>query len=342
MDKIVCKYCNSSNIVKYGFVEGVQRYFCNDCRRKFSANDHLYRMKTPASQVSSALDSYYKGLSINDIRDNLNQQYQNCPSSKTVYGWITKFTDEAINQFKDYHPKVGDTWIADETVLKLDGKNIWCIDIIDEDTRFLLATKLSPNRETKDIESLMKLASEKAGKAPKRVLTDGWRGYLDGIELAYGADSKHIITDPFGGDNNNTELIERWHSTLKERTKVLRGLKSIETANRFLAGFLVYYNYLRPHEWLNGSTPAERAGVSYTCKTWGDIIRLAEPQVEVLVTPAKVDILSERKPLVRPIARRTYNKAKKHEQRKLHRLATARRGRRTAQTSLTQMRGAGV
>ena len=170
--KIVCKHCQSQKVRKYGFVEGVQKYFCNDCRRKFSADDRLFKMKTPYIQVVSALDDYYKGDSINEIRDSLHTQYNNCPSSKTIYGWITKYTSEAVNQFKDYHPQVSDTWVADETVLKLDGKNYWCIDIIDVDTRFLLATKLSPNRETKDIKELLECARDRANKIPKKILTD--------------------------------------------------------------------------------------------------------------------------------------------------------------------------
>jgi transposase-like protein len=316
---ITCKYCQSDKVRKYGFVEGVQTYFCNSCHRKFKIDDRLFGMKTPYYQVSSALDDYYKGKSINDIRDSLNQHYQNCPSSKTVYGWINKFTDEAINQFKDYHPQIGGTVVADETVIKLDGKNYWCIDIIDRDTRYLLATKLSKNREANDIKALMEKARDVCGSTPKRVLTDGWKGYLDGIELAYGADAKHIVTEPFS-KGDNTEIIERWHGTLKERTKVLRGLKSVETANKFLDGFLVWYNYLRPHESLEGKTPAEVAKIEYQTKTWADIVRIAKPQIQLLTTPAKVDILSERKPLIRPITHRHYDIDKKRKQRRINRL----------------------
>ena len=104
--------------------KGKQIYFCNACHRKFSADDRLFGMKTPANQVSDAVDMYYKGMSVNDIRDNLNAQFHNNPSSKSVYKWIDKYTDEAIKQFQDYHPDVGDTWIADETVLKIGGQSL--------------------------------------------------------------------------------------------------------------------------------------------------------------------------------------------------------------------------
>jgi putative transposase len=320
---VTCKHCQSAKTRKYGFVDGVQTYFCNSCRRKFKVDDRLFKMKTPFIQVSSALDDYYKGNSINEIRDNLNIHYGNYPSSKTVYGWITKYTDEAVNQFKEYHPKVGSTWVADETVLRLHGRNYWCIDIIDRHTRFLLATKLSRNREKNDIKILMERARDRANGIPRKVLTDGWKGYVDGIELAFGANSKHIVTGPFE-DFDNTELIERWHGTLKDRTKSLRGLKSVETADKFLDGFLAWYNYMRPHESLNGQTPAEKAQVEYISKSWADVVRTAKPQIQVLTTPAKVDILSERKPIVRPITHRHYDFDEKNEQRKMLRKSRAR------------------
>ena len=138
-------------------------------------------------------------------------------------------------------------------------------------------------------------------------------------------DSKHVVTEPFAGaENDNTELIERWHGTLKDRTKSLRGLKSVETANKFLDGFVSWYNYMRPHESLNGKTPAEKAKVQYTVKAWADVIRTSKPQIQVLTTPAKVDILSEHKPPVRPITHRHYDIEKKNQQRTALRIRNAR------------------
>jgi putative transposase len=310
---ISCKYCGSKAVVKFGSYEGIQRHWCKACNRKFRANDHLFNMKTPYYQVSSALDDYFKGDSISEIRDSLHTHFNNCPSTKTIYGWITKYTNEAVSQYKDYIPQVSDTYIGDETVLKIGGKKYWCIAIIDKDTRFLLGVKLSTNRSGQDIADLLKQIKAMVGKPPKKILTDGWGGYREAIEQVYGSDSKHIVTEPFTSDPDNTELIERWNGTLKERTKSLRGLKSVESANRFLAGFLAWYNYMRPHESLNGMTPAEKAKIKYTAKSWVDIVRTSKPHSEVLTTPAKVDILSERKPLVRPITNRTYNLVRKKQ-----------------------------
>ncbi len=312
MIEVVCKYCGSLSVVKYGFAEGVQKYLCKACTRKFSADDRLYRMKTPASQVSSALSMYYSGMSINEVCDHLLAEEGNRPSTKTVYMWIDKYTQEAIECFRDYRPKVGDTWIADETVLRIDGANIWLYDIIDADTRFMLASRITTARTTEDARSLMEQAAKVAGKNPKAVVTDRNNSYLDGIELAYGSDTEHRQGGPFTlVKDDNTNLIERFHGTLKSRTKTMRGLKSLVTAQQFADGFLAFYNFLRPHEKLEGQTPAQEAGVDCPKNTWGAVILRAKPQVEVLTTPAKTVVVSEQVPLVRPIRRRTYKIGKR-------------------------------
>ena len=265
-----CKLCKSTNVRKYGLYKGVQRYFCNDCFSKFKNDDTLFHMKTPANHVSSALNMYYEGMSIKAIRRNLQQEYGNMPSTATIYEWIQKYTQYATDSIKGYEPKkIGDTWIADETVLEIDGQNVWLWDIIDDKTRYLLATRISRTRTTGDAQMLIDRAVKTAGKEPKTVITDKLASYLD---VRYGKNTEHIQSRPFAVEDN-TQKIERFHSTLKQRTKVMRGLKNIESAHDFISGWLVHYNYLRPHTALNDKTPAEVAGIDFPYENWADITR---------------------------------------------------------------------
>ncbi|MCX5994543.1 MAG: DDE-type integrase/transposase/recombinase, partial [Chloroflexi bacterium] len=159
-----------------------------------------------------------------------------------------------------------------ETVLKIDeGKDVWFWDIIDDDTRFLLASHMSVTRGTKDAEALMQKAYERAQKVPRIVYTDKLAAYLDGIELTFGADTKHRQGSPFDvGSSNN--LIERFHGTIKARTKVMRGLHNKQTAQLFMDGWLIHYNFFRPHESLKNKTPAEVAKADFPYKSWKDVV----------------------------------------------------------------------
>jgi len=272
--KITCKNCGSDGVVKYGSYKGVQRYFCKSCNRKFKDDNALFHMKVSPEFISMALSMYYSGSSISDIRNHLRQEYGYYPSKHIVFEWVDKYTSVASKQFRDTKPQVGDTWIADETVLKLD-KNIkvWFWDIIDSDTRFLIASRASLSRTTKDAQMLMDSAFKKAGKHPKEVITDKLASYLD---INYGKDAEHIQGSPFRfkETGESTSQIERFHGTIKDRTKVMRSFRNMETLRQFMDGYLVYYNYFKPNEALEGKTPAEAAKVDYQIKNWKELSQL--------------------------------------------------------------------
>lgn len=266
-----CKYCQSENVIKYGTYGDTQYYWCKDCQRKFASTDTIPKMHYTTSQVADALNMYYEGMSLNEIRRNFIQQHGDYISDVSAYNWVRRFTELAVKEADKRIPKVGSVWVADETVVDIDGKNVWFWDIIDAKTRFLIASYMSHTRTSKDAEKLMQLAYHRTGKAPMVIYTDKLRAYLEGIERTFGADTKHTQGSPFD-IKNNTNLIERFHGTIKERTKVMRGLKTIASAREFMDGWLVHYNYFRPHMSLNDRTPAQEAGIAFPFRNWKDIV----------------------------------------------------------------------
>jgi hypothetical protein len=63
---------------------------------------------------------------------------------------------------------------------------------------------------------------------------------------------------------------------LKEgMTKVMRALRTLESAT--LDGQRIYYNHIRPHQALNGKTPAQAAGLELDLGTnkWESLIKKA-------------------------------------------------------------------
>ena len=288
MNNPTCKYCQSESVIRWGQHNGIQRYFCKSCKRKFVSTDTIPMMQTPTRVIADCLNMYYEGMSENDIRRNLIQQDSNYVSTGSVYNWVGRFTDLAVKEADKYHPKVGDVWIADETYVRVDKRSRgdskvenpyieskkakWLIfwDIIDAKTRFLLASHITTTRGTQDAKALMGKAAHRAGKIPRVVYTDKLAAYLDGIELTFGRDTLHRQGGPFDV-RNNTNLIERFHGTLKERTKVMRALKNRSTLQQFTDGWLVHYNYFRPHMSLHDRTPAQVAGIDFPFRNWKDV-----------------------------------------------------------------------
>ena len=277
---IVCKYCGSKNVVKYGTKGDIQYYLCNDCQHTFAGNNALPGMRYPPDRIATALRLFYEGLSLDKIRRELDNLYHVYPSDSTVYDWVTRYTKVAINEAKYTNLKVGSVWIADETVLILDKDvHVWFWDIIDDSTRFLLASHISRSRTIKDAQILMERALICAGgKFPRIIYTDKLNSYLDGIELTFGKDTTHKQSSPFDIGNSNN-FIERFHSTLKSRTEIMRGMQNPTTAALIMDGWLIYYNFFRPHEALKDlppkgldKTPAQVAKADYPFKSWLDVV----------------------------------------------------------------------
>jgi hypothetical protein len=60
------------------------------------------------------------------------------------------------------------------------------------------------------------------------------------------------------GKVHNNKM-ERMNGEIRDREKVMRGLKNEDTA--ILTGMQVFHNFIRPHMALEGKTPAEAAGI---------------------------------------------------------------------------------
>ena len=53
--------------------------------------------------------------------------------------------------------------------------------------------------------------------------------------------------------------MERLNGTLRERVKVQRGWKTHKSA--IAEGQRIYYNFVKPHQALDGKTPAEKSNI---------------------------------------------------------------------------------
>ncbi|MBI2831739.1 MAG: IS6 family transposase [Chloroflexi bacterium] len=232
------------------------------------------KMKTSARQIASAMGMYYSGMSLDAIQQQFRQDHDLDMSESNYWNWVKRFTREAIRQTKDFKPEVGDTWVADETYMKLGKRNVYFWDIICPETNYILATHVSFTRGGRDAKQLMKLAEQRAGKTPKVVITDKLKSYIVGIEDAFGADTKHVQGGPFKTvpSGESTAEIERFHKTLEQRTEVFQKYKDIETIKLLTGGWLINYNFMKQNEGCGNIPPAQAMSKVVPCKDWNDIV----------------------------------------------------------------------
>ncbi|MBN1188392.1 MAG: DDE-type integrase/transposase/recombinase [Dehalococcoidales bacterium] len=272
---ITCKRCGSSAIVRYGTYGQRQVYMCKSCRMKFKADQCSFHMKTPFTEISRFLTLLYCGTAIEEIDRLLEAEFGRSPSKRTLFKWLNKYSRSAISRNQYRRPLIkGETWIADETVIRIHGQKVWIFDIQDEKTRFLLASHITPSRSETETGTFFQQACHVAGTLPARVITDSYISYLIETESEPADDGWKVPLNLFVLETDPQRIVP-FHATLRDRTTVVKRLKSIASARLFNQSWLVYYNFFRAHEALNGKTPAEQAGIESPCKCWEDVIRNA-------------------------------------------------------------------
>lgn len=71
--------------------------------------------------------------------------------------------------------------------------------------------------------------------------------------------------------------VERYHNEIREKLKSRRGLGNQKSAQIFAELYKIRHNFVKPHQGLNGKTPAEAAGIDLNLgdDKYLDLIKLA-------------------------------------------------------------------
>lgn len=260
-----CKFCNSTEIIKKGLRKNktynLQVFQCKSCNKKFSINLGFERMKASPQVITSAMQLYFTGESLRNVQKFLELQGVKI-THKTVWNWIRKFTSLMESYLEKITPQVGDKWRADELYLKVKGNMKYLYALMDDDTRFWLASQVADTKYKEDIQQLFREGREFANKRPKALITDGARNFNEGFRKEFwtrqGQRPKHIRHIHFKGDKNNNKM-ERLNGEFRDREKVMRGIKTMDSP--VFKGYKIFHNYIRTHEGLEGKTPADASGI---------------------------------------------------------------------------------
>jgi transposase-like protein/predicted nucleic acid-binding Zn finger protein len=262
-----CIYCHSDKALKrFGIRHNksgeIQRFLCVACHKTFSVNVGFEHMKHNPQAVTTAMQLYFSGESLRNTARSLHLLGVQV-SHKTVFYWIKKYTALMEKYLDKITPNVSDTWRADELFLKVKGNMKYLYALMDDQTRFWIAQEVAETKYTADLKPLFKLAKKIAGKQPKTLITDGAPNFHEAYKDEFYTNrletrTEHIREIRMGGRVHNNKM-ERMNGELRDRERVMRTLEKADTP--ILDGMQIYHNYIRPHEGLNGMTPAEVAGI---------------------------------------------------------------------------------
>jgi transposase-like protein len=281
-----CIFCKSEGIIKWGIRHNkygdIQKFSCKSCGKFFTANLGFERMKHNPQGITAAMQLYFSGESLRNTARSLHMIGVEV-SPRTILRWIEKYTGLMERYLATIQPQLSDTWRADEMFLKMKGNLKYLYALMDDQTRFWIAQEVANTKYTADVRPLLELGKAVAGKKPKSFITDGAANFHEAYlkefhTMSKATDTEHIRHIRLAGDRNNNRM-ERFNGELRQREKVMRTLKNPDSP--ILSGYQIYHNYIRPHEALQGKTPAELAGIKIEgSNKWMTIIQNAKKERE--------------------------------------------------------------
>jgi len=280
--QLTCPKCNSKEIIKRGIIqtdnrEKTQRYGCKTCNNRFVLDTPFFRMKNKDQVITQCLDMYYSGMSFRKIADHLQRFFPIGVNHSTIYRWIMKYVPIMENFTEQQGVKAGWQLQGDEVEFKRrisktskGVANEFFIDVIDMDSRYIVSSLYSSDRKTNTLNKVLGKAKRKTGEQVKVISTDGLNAYPRVIKKTFGmkmnkrhriASTSKVIHQVIKSDSGKFNYkIERFHNTLRERTKIMRGFHGcITSAQTLMKGYEIYYNWIRNNLALKGQTPSQVA-----------------------------------------------------------------------------------
>jgi len=166
-------------------------------------------------------------------------------SHGAVWNWVHRLADSGCDP-----PEAQPTRVAvDETAVKINGEWSWLYAAIDLETKLILDAQLFSRHGTDPAAAFLHGLCEKHDLSEAVFLVDQF-GYRTAL-ARLGLNGRVDYTD--------RNLIEKWFHTFKMRVDRFHNswVGSQQSARNWIDQFVHYYNHHRPHQSLDGKTPAD-------------------------------------------------------------------------------------
>lgn len=170
-------------------------------------------------EKGATVDMYFDGLSYRRVAGNMETYFGRKTDTASVYNWVRELTGKADEALRPIPVNTGKTWVADEIVVNVGGQNYWLFNVMDSESRFLLAAYLSPERNLRAATTALSLARERSATHPEEIKTDGLSSYRRALPRAFPTRVvKHTVSQGIRAEINNN-LSERLQGQSATGTK---------------------------------------------------------------------------------------------------------------------------
>lgn len=289
---VKCKFCRGQNFIKKGLRNTenrgkIQKYFCQDCQRYFTADLGFYRMRNSEAKITSAIDLYFSNLSSRKVRNHFRRHLEHNASHVTVLDWCRRYTLKVQKYVNTLNPQLSGEFYADDTEIDCEKRKDHFWVNVDWGTRFISGIHYSVFSGKYEAKEFIKKAVSKG--LPKSITTDSAMFYPSVFRSLFysnrlnkltvnGLRVEHRIINTQKTKKYNVR-IETVFMKIKDRVDDFRGLKALWSAPILLAGVVLQHNFIEEHTTIR-DFPCERAGIKLDVEQnrWLGLIRLASNQ----------------------------------------------------------------
>lgn len=173
-DSIRCDRCRSPSVIRNGLRHNksgdVPTYLCRSCGKRFAGRDGFHNRRVDPEKIALALDLYFRGMSLRKIADHFAQVHRLKLNASTVYRWVRYYSKLAAEWMDAQGARTGECWHIDETVINVNGRNEYLWNVLDGESRFLLATHISHDRSLANTRAPIRKAKSVTADRPTDVL----------------------------------------------------------------------------------------------------------------------------------------------------------------------------
>jgi transposase-like protein len=260
-----CPHCGSKESTMKGFrynkTGAVRLRKCKQCKKRFTDGLMVESKGNNTTLKLVAFDLHVKGLSIRDIRNHIWQIYCIRKSVSTLHRWIAKLMRAMQEALGNLRTKVGNKWLGDEMVAKVNGQVRYIWNVMDYESRVHIVSVLTEGRGAKEALMIIRKAIEEAGKYPRKFISDGLPSYSKALNELGNSQIEHISNVGLTRKKDNNNRIERLHGTIKSWVRTQRGMK--DRCQEHIDIRRLYYNQIRPHMSLQDRSPAKSKDVRW-------------------------------------------------------------------------------
>ncbi|MBS3150502.1 DDE-type integrase/transposase/recombinase [Candidatus Woesearchaeota archaeon] len=212
------------------------------------------------------MNMYYAGMSLRKIQEHLQMFAHKNSHYSTVYRWIVKYANMISNLTNNTQIKSWQELMSDEMESHRLGEQNWFVDVMDTETRFVVASDYIKSRTIDNLTRVLKHRKFATGEQVKVIITDGLQGYERVLKKSFGLKTHWNHKSPIihnvviASERGFNHKIERLHNSIRDRTKIMRGFHgSLGSVRAIMKGYEIYYNFVRKHQGIDNKTPQEEA-----------------------------------------------------------------------------------